>query len=103
MEDEEEMERDDEKEAEQIWKMMQEVYESRKNGTNEKSKDKAKGKGSTSHAAPETNVADKNVRFEDKVCEDIEGRYKNKDKAKAKARPMTLDNESSDDEDTLAG
>ncbi|KAH0044786.1 SGT1-domain-containing protein, partial [Aureobasidium melanogenum] len=39
---EEEMERDDEKEAEQIWKMMQEVYESRKNGTNEKSKDKAK-------------------------------------------------------------
>ncbi|CAD0085393.1 unnamed protein product [Aureobasidium mustum] len=103
MEDEEEMERDDEKEAEQIWKMMQEIHESRKNGSNEKSKDKGKGKAFTPHAAPETNAAGKNVRFEDKVREDIEGRNKNKGKGKAKARPVTIDDESSDDEDMLAG
>ncbi|KAG9856671.1 SGT1-domain-containing protein, partial [Aureobasidium melanogenum] len=103
MEDEEEMERDDEKEAEQIWKMMQEIHEARKHGSNDKSKDKGKGKAFTPHAAPDTNAAGKNVRFEDKVREDIEGRNKNKGKGKAKARPVTIDDESSDDEDLLAG
>lgn len=103
MEDEEEMERDDEKEAEQIWKMMQEIHESRKNANNDKSKDKGKGKVFTPHAAPDTNAAGRNVRFEDKVREDIEDRNNNRGKGKAKARPVTIDDESSDDEDLLAG
>jgi hypothetical protein len=99
MEDEEEMERDDDKEAEQIWKMMQEIHASRKSGGN--STDKGKGKAFTPHAAPDVNAAGKNVRFEDKVREDIEGRNK-KGKGKAKAKPVTIDDES-DDEDLLAG
>ncbi|KAI4745348.1 SGT1-domain-containing protein [Aureobasidium sp. EXF-12298] len=103
MEDEEEMERDDDKEAEQIWKMMQEIHASRKNGTDAKSEDKGKGKGKafTPHAAPDVNAAGKNVRFEDKVREDIEGMNK-KGKGKAKANPVTIDDESSD-EDLMAG
>ncbi|KAI5204781.1 SGT1-domain-containing protein [Aureobasidium subglaciale] len=103
MEDEEEMERDDEKEAEQIWKMMQEIHASRKNSADEKTKEKGKVKSFTPHAAPDTNAAGKNVRFEDKVREDIEGRNKGKGKEKAKAQPVTIDDESSDDEDLLAG
>jgi hypothetical protein len=99
MEDEEEMERDDDKEAEQIWKMMQEIHASRKS---DKGTDKGKGKAFTPHAAPDVNAAGKNVRFEDKVREDIEGRNK-KGKGKAKAKPATIDDESSDDEDLLAG
>lgn len=98
MEDEEEMERDDEKEAAQIWKMMQEIHAERKKGT----EDKGKGKAFTPHAAPDTNAAGKNVRFEDKVREDIEGLNK-KGKGKAKAKPVTIGDESSDDEDLLAG
>jgi hypothetical protein len=103
MEDEEEMERDDDKEAEQIWKMMQEIHAERKNGTDAKSEEKGKGKGKafTPHAAPDTNAAGKNVRFEDKVREDIEGMNK-KGKGKAKANPVTIDDESSD-EDLMAG
>ncbi|KAI4851043.1 SGT1-domain-containing protein [Aureobasidium sp. EXF-8845] len=100
MEDEEELERDDDKEAEQIWKMMQEIHASRKNG-NAESKDRGKGKAFTPHAAPDVNAAGKNVRFEDKVREDIEGRNQ-KGKGKAKARPVTIDDESSD-EDLMAG
>jgi hypothetical protein len=99
MEDEEEMERDDDKEAEQIWKMMQEIHASRKS---DKGTDKGKGKAFTPHAAPDVNAAGKNVRFEDKVREDIEGRNK-KGKGKANAKPATIDDESSDDEDLLAG
>ena len=99
MEDEEEMERDDEKEAEQIWKMMQEIHAERKNGTEEKGK--GKGKAFTPHAAPDVNAAGKNVRFEDKVREDIEGMNK-KGKGKAKANSVTIDDESSD-EDLMAG
>ncbi|KEQ75884.1 SGT1-domain-containing protein [Aureobasidium namibiae CBS 147.97] len=73
MEDEEEMERDDEKEAEQIWKMMQEIHASRQ---------------------------DKKTREQ----EDIEGRNnQGKGKGKQKAKPVTIDDESSDDEDLLAG
>jgi hypothetical protein len=104
MEDEGELERDDDKEAEQIWKMMQEIHASRKNGTDAKSEENSKGKGKafTPHAAPDTNATGKNVRFEDKVREDIEERNK-KGKGKAKAKPVTIDDESSDDEDLLAG
>ena len=107
MEDEEELERDDDKEAEQIWKMMQEIHEKRnaekKNNTT--TQDKGKGKAFTPHAAPDTNATGKNVRFEDKVREDIErsNKGKGKGKGKAKAKPVTIDDESSDDEDLLAG
>jgi hypothetical protein len=101
MEDEEEMERDDDKEAEQIWKMMQEIHASRKSGNDTQSTDKGKGKAFTPHVAPDVNAAGKNVRFEDKVREDIERRNK-KGKGKAKAKPVTIDDES-DDEDLLAG
>lgn len=103
MEDEEEMERDDEKEAEQIWKMMQEIHAARKNATNpDKTKEKGKGKAFTPHAAPDTNAAGKNVRFEDRLRGDIESKTAEA-KGKQKANPVTIDDESSDDEDLLAG
>lgn len=104
MEDEEEMERDDDKEAEQIWKMMQEIHASRqdKKTKEQEGMDKGKGKAFTPHDAPDVNAAGKNVRFEDKLRSDIEGKT-TKAKGKQKAKPVTIDDESSDDEDLLAG
>lgn len=103
MEDEEEMGRDDEKEAEQIWKMMQEIHAARKNAKEPgNTKGKSQGKAFTPHAAPDTNAAGKNVRFEDKLRNDIEDKTA-KAKGKQKAQPVTIDDESSDDEDLLAG
>jgi hypothetical protein len=119
MEDEEEMARDDDEEATQIWKMMQEIHEKRKvekkmEDRGDKSKKKKKNNGKApSHAAPDTNAMGKNARFQDMLRRDMQARNTNNDnkavgKGKGKAREQPLqsvddyDESSDDDEDLMA-